>query len=283
MPAEIDRSMLMDSIQEKRKILEEYFLKKGMVAIAFSGGVDSTFLLAVAHDILGDCVLAITETGHFVPEREIGETKLFCKDRGIRHAFVSYNPLEDAKYRKNGKDRCYVCKRGIFTAIKQLALENGIAVVVEGSNMDDLGDYRPGMKAIEELGVESPLREAKLNKQEIRLLSKTMGLSTWNKPAYACLATRIAYGEEITVEKLKRIESAEQILMKYGFLEERVRIHGDIARIEVAPQDIGKLAQKEMREAVCDEFMRLGFLYVTLDLKGYRSGSMNALLKKTGE
>ena len=250
----------------------------GSLAVGFSGGVDSSFLLAVAKEELGDRLIAVTGADASVPEREVNEAKEFCRERGIRHIICKINPLEDEEYRKNGPDRCYFCKRGIFGKIKEIALENGIEYLAEGSNMDDLGDYRPGLRAVEELSVKSPLREAGLYKSDIRLLSKAMGLPTWSKPAYACLASRFVYGEEITEEKLHMIDKAEQFLIEHGFFEERVRMHGNIARIEVPASDIPRLASDEIRSAVYEEFKKLGFLFVTLDMKGYRTGSMNATL-----
>lgn len=250
----------------------------GSLAVGFSGGVDSSFLLAVAKEELGDRLIAVTGADASVPEREVNEAKEFCRERGIRHIICKINPLEDEEYRKNGPDRCYFCKRGIFGKIREIALENGIEYLAEGSNMDDLGDYRPGLKAVEELSVKSPLREAGLYKSDIRLLSKAMGLPTWSKPAYACLASRFVYGEEITEKKLHMIDKAEQFLIENGFFEERVRMHGNIARIEVPAADIPRLASDEIRSAVYEEFKKLGFLFVTLDMKGYRTGSMNATL-----
>ena len=188
--------------------------------------------------------------------------------------------MKEESYRHNSPDRCYFCKHGIFTEIKKIAAENGIEYVAEGSNMDDLGDYRPGLKAVEELSVKSPLREAGLTKQDIREISKALGLPTWSKPAYACLASRFVYGEEITEEKLRMLDQAEQFLIEHGFLEERVRIHGNIARIEVPAKDIERLASEEIREAVYEKFKALGFMFVTIDMKGYKMGSMNATLQK---
>jgi uncharacterized protein len=208
----------------------------------------------------------------------VNEAKAFCIDRGIRHILCTVDPLREEGYRNNSPDRCYFCKHGIFTEVKKIADEYGIEYMAEGSNMDDIGDYRPGLKAAAELSVKSPLREAGLYKKDIRLISKAMGLSTWSKPAYACLASRFVYGEEITEEKLHMIDRAEQFLIERGFFEERVRMHGNIARIEVPSADIPRLASDEVREAVHDEFKKLGFLFVTLDLKGYRTGSMNATL-----
>ena len=225
----------------------------------------------------------MTEAFASVPERELKEAAAFCRDRGIRHVICRFDPMKEEGFRHNGPDRCYFCKRGIFTEIKKIAEENGIAYVAEGSNLDDLGDYRPGLKAIGELSVRSPLREAGLTKQDIRLISGKLGLPTWNKPAYACLASRFVYGEEITEEKLRMIDEAEQFLIEQGFPEERVRIHGSMARIEVPEKDIERLAAQKTREKVCKKFRELGFLFVAMDMHGYSTGSMNATLKKGPE
>ena len=270
--------LLIDEQREKLNKLREIISELGSLAVGFSGGVDSSFLLAVAREILGDRVIAVTGVDASVPEREVNEAKAFCIDRGIRHILCTVDPLREEGYRNNSPDRCYFCKHGIFTEVKKIADEYGIEYMAEGSNMDDIGDYRPGLKAAAELSVKSPLREARLYKKDIRLISKAMGLSTWSKPAYACLASRFVYGEEITEEKLHMIDRAEQFLIERGFFEERVRMHGNIARIEVPSADIPRLASDEVREAVYDEFKKLGFLFVTLDLKGYRTGSMNATL-----
>ena len=269
---------LIDEQREKLNKLRVIISGLGSLAVGFSGGVDSSFLLAVAHEILRDRVIAVTGVDASVPEREVNEAKAFCIDRGIRHILCTVDPLREEGYRNNSPDRCYFCKHGIFTEVKKIADEYGIEYMAEGSNMDDIGDYRPGLKAAAELSVKSPLREAGLYKKDIRLISKAMGLSTWSKPAYACLASRFVYGEEITEEKLHMIDRAEQFLIERGFFEERVRMHGNIARIEVPSADIPRLASDEVREAVHDEFKKLGFLFVTLDLKGYRTGSMNATL-----
>ncbi len=265
-------------LQGKLDKLESYISGLGSLAVGFSGGVDSSLLLAVAHEVLGDKVIAVTGADASVPEREVEETKAFCKDRGIRHIVCTVDPLKEEGYRHNSPDRCYFCKNGIFTEVKKIADENGIEYMAEGSNMDDIGDYRPGLKAAAELSVKSPLREAGLTKNDIRQIAKAMGLPTWSKPAYACLASRFVYGEEITEEKLHMIDEAEQFLIENGFLEERVRMHGKMARIEVPARDIMKLAEDTMREKIYEKFKKIGFLFVTLDLKGYRLGSMNATL-----
>jgi len=276
----IVKENLSTELQEKLTRLEEYIRGLGSLAVGFSGGVDSSLLLVVAANVLGDKAMAITGVDASIPERELKEAKEFCKEREIRHIICKVNPMKEESYRHNSPDRCYFCKHGIFTEIKKIAAENGIEYVAEGSNMDDLGDYRPGLKAVEELSVKSPLREAGLTKQDIREISKALGLPTWSKPAYACLASRFVYGEEITEEKLRMLDQAEQFLIEQGFLEERVRIHGNIARIEVPAKDIERLASEEIREAVYEKFKALGFMFVTIDMKGYKMGSMNATLQK---
>lgn len=274
-----NKEIISDELQMKLDKLKKYIADLGSLAVGFSGGVDSSLLLAVAHEVLGERLIAVTGADASVPEREVNEAIAFCKERGIRHIICKVDPLKEEGYRHNGPDRCYFCKHGIFTEVKKIADENGIEYMAEGSNMDDIGDYRPGLRAAAELSVKSPLREAELTKSEIRLISKAMGLPTWSKPAYACLASRFVYGEEITEEKLHMIDTAEQFLIEHGFFEERVRMHGNLARIEVPPADIPKIAAEEIREKIYDKFREIGFLFVTLDLKGYRLGSMNATLK----
>ena len=269
---------LSKELQEKLAALKQYIRCLGSLAVGFSGGVDSTFLLAVAHEVLGDKAIAVTTADAAIPERELNEAKEFCKEHGIRHFICEVNPLQTEGYRKNGPDRCYFCKHGVFTEIRKVADENKTAYIAEGSNVDDIKDYRPGLRAAGELSVKCPLREAGLTKADIRMISKAMGLPTWNKPAYACLASRFVYGEEITEEKLKMIDRAEQFLIEHGFLEERVRLHGNIARIEVPAKDITRLAEEGIREEVYKRFKEIGFMYVTLDMRGYRLGSMNEAL-----
>lgn len=281
MPDNIE--IISDELQMKLDKLKNYIADLGSLAVGFSGGVDSSLLLAVAHEVLDERLIAVTGADASVPEREVNEAIAFCKERGIRHIICKVDPLKEEGYRHNGPDRCYFCKHGIFTEVKKIADENGIEYMAEGSNMDDIGDYRPGLRAAAELSVKSPLREAELTKSEIRLISKAMGLPTWSKPAYACLASRFVYGEEITEEKLRMIDIAEQFLIEHGFFEERVRMHGNLARIEVPPADIPKLAAEEIREKIYDKFREIGFLFVTLDLKGYRLGSMNATLNNGKE
>lgn len=274
-----EKVQLTDSQKEKLDLLKQILIKLGSLAVGFSGGVDSTFLLAVAHEVLGENVLAVTNDNAFVPNREVCEAKAFCMERGIRQICVTVNPFEDEEIRKNSPERCYYCKRKIFSELLKIAKDNGIGYVAEGSNLDDLQDFRPGLKAVSELDIKSPLRDAGLTKDDIRALSKAMHLPTWSKPSYACLASRLVYGEEITEEKLDKIEKAEEFLISKGFMEERVRMHGNLARIEVPAKDIEKIASEETRNEIYDTIKALGFTYVTLDLKGYRTGSMNETIK----
>ena len=264
---------LPEKLERLKGLLKSY----GSVVIAYSGGVDSTFLLAVAHEVLGDGAVAVTIKSDVVPDIEVGETIDFCKERGIQRIEIPVNCFDIEGFADNRPERCYICKKSIFTQVIDTAKGIGIEVVAEGSNVDDGGDYRPGMKAIDELGVKSPLREAGLSKKEIRTLSKEMGLPTWAKPSFACLASRFAYGETITPEKLKLVERAEQILREKGFKQFRVRMHGDnLARIEVTEEELDMLYN--MKEEIYNQLQSLGFIYITMDLKGYRTGAMNETL-----
>ena len=265
--------------QNKYEALKEYLRSLGSVAVAFSSGVDSTFLLKTAHDVLGDKCIAITAMSCSFPKRELEEAKAFCEKNGIRQIIVESEELDIDGFRQNPKNRCYLCKHELFEKIWEIAKENGMNAVAEGSNMDDNGDYRPGLIAVKELGVSSPLRQAELSKAEIRELSKEMGLPTWDKQSFACLSSRFVYGEEITESKLSMVDQAEQLLLDMGFHQLRVRIHGQMARIEVMPSEFLKLMEDANREKIVSEFKKIGFSYVTLDLQGYRMGSMNETIK----
>lgn len=262
-------------LHKKQEALIAYLRSLGRVAVAFSGGVDSTYLLYAAREALGDQVIAITGEVDSFPKRERQEAADLCRQLGVKQIPVRVDQLAVAAFKANTPERCYHCKKALFTAFLEAA---GEACLVEGSNLDDMGDYRPGMKAVEELGVLSPLREAGLTKAEIRDLSREAQLPTWDKPSFACLATRIPCGEEITREKLAVIEQAEQFLFDRGFKQFRVRFHGPIARIEIDRDQFQKLLDPAVADQVSRHFKDLGFRYVTLDLGGYQTGSTNQSL-----
>lgn len=266
------------TITEKYTYLQDYLKSLGSIAVAFSGGVDSTFLLRVAHDVLGDNVLAVTAASCSFPERELREAKKFCEENGIRHVVCQSEELDIEGFRQNPVNRCYLCKHELFEKIGEIAAENHLAAVAEGSNMDDNGDYRPGLQAVKELGVKSPLRQAGLNKDEIRQLSRILGLPTWNKQSFACLSSRFVYGETISEEKLSMVDRAEQLLLDLDFHQVRVRIHDKLARIEILPEEFSRLLDDSVRNTIYDTLKSLGFTYVTLDLAGYRTGNMNEVL-----
>lgn len=266
---------MTEELQKKYEGLLDLLKGYGCLAVAFSSGVDSSFLLYATHEALGDSVLAITASSSLFPRRELEESRRFCGDYGIEQVELDFPALDVEGIRENPKDRCYLCKRALMGRMKEEARIRGFDVVAEGSNLDDDGDYRPGFRAIQELWIVSPLRDAGFTKQDIRDMSKHLGLPTWDRVSMACLASRFVYGEMITDEKLRMVEEAEQLLLDMGFRQERVRLHGDMARIEVAPSDIPKLAETESRERIIKNLKTLGFTYVTLDLAGYRVGSMN--------
>lgn len=266
-------------MNSKSEQLKLYLAKAGSLAVAFSGGVDSAFLLKTAHDVLGSRMLAVTIQSRIFPMRELEEAKQFCMQHGIRQIVCNVDELEIPGFSQNPKDRCYLCKRKMMQTVLDTAKEQGMAYAAEGSNVDDEGDYRPGHRAVAELGILSPLREAGLTKAEIRGLSRQTGLPTWDKQSFACLASRFVYGEEITPEKLSMIDRAEQLLLDLGFRQVRVRMHEQMARIEVLPKEFDRLLQEDVRKRITADFQKWGFTYVTMDLQGYRTGSMNEFFK----
>lgn len=265
-------------LHEKLLDLKAYLQELGSAAVAFSGGVDSTFLLKVAHDTLGDAVTAFTARSVFVPERDVAEARAFCENEGVHHVIKAFDTLGIDGIRSNPTNRCYLCKYALFSQFKEMAGQLGLAVVVDGSNLDDDADYRPGRKALAELDIKSPLHHAGFTKQDIRNLSRELGLATWSKPSFACLASRFVYGEELTPEKLRQVNKAEEILQAKGFSQFRVRQHQSLARIELLPADIDRFMAADIRADIAKRFRALGFDYVTLDLFGYRTGSMNETL-----
>ncbi len=263
------------SREEKEKKLAVLLEKCMPLAVAFSGGVDSTYLLHEAVKAGKEKVTALIMKTPSVPERELDEAVTFCKSRDISFFVLPADPFSAAGFRENGRDRCYICKHFLFSALLEKAKEEGIPFVADGTNADDRKEFRPGLRALKELDIRSPLAEAGLTKKEIRELSEKEGLPTWNKPSFSCLATRFPYGEELTVEKLRRTEEAENLLAELGFTQRRVRVHGNLARIEVLPAEIPLLLER--RDMISSRLEELGFLYTTVDLKGFRSGSMDTV------
>ncbi|HRU05868.1 MAG TPA: ATP-dependent sacrificial sulfur transferase LarE [Candidatus Brocadiia bacterium] len=262
----------------KLDLLRQALARAGSALIAFSGGVDSSLLLRVAHDTLGDRAVAATLTSSNYPASELEDARALASQLGVRHLVIESEELDIPGFADNPPDRCYICKRHTFSELLELGRDLKLACVMDGSNADDTGDYRPGMKATAELGVLSPLKDAGFTKDDIRAVSRALGLATWNKPSCACLASRFAYGERITRDKLQRVGQAEAFLRELGFPIVRVRIHGGLARIETSPDSIERLASPDLRPRVAARLKDLGFAYVTLDLQGYRTGSMNETL-----
>ena len=274
--------MMDKALLDKYDRLKDYLASLGSVAVAFSSGVDSTFLLYAAKEALGDHAIAVTASSCSFPERELKEAKEYCQKMGIRHFVIKSEELEIEGFSHNPKNRCYLCKHELFEKIGALAKEQGINEIAEGSNLDDNGDYRPGLQAVAELGVKSPLRHIRFTKQEIRELSRYLNIPTWNKQSFACLSSRFPYGDLINEKKLKMVDRAEQLLLDMGFHQLRVRIHGDVARIELLPEEFPKFMEEKTRLSVYKKFKEYGFSYVTLDVLGYRMGSMNETLDVSG-
>jgi uncharacterized protein len=271
---------MSSELKTKTRKLKEIFQAMGKVVVAFSGGVDSTLLLKVAQDTLGDKnVLAVTALSPLYPERELSGVKKLIKTLGARHLLIESNELEIPGFSKNPPNRCYYCKSKLFEELVRLAKEETIPFVVEGSTLDDDQDHRPGRVAVQELGIRSPLKEAMFTKMEVRELSKNLGLPTWDKPSFACLASRFPYGEEITEEGLRMVDEAEDFLFGLGFKQVRVRHYGNLARIEILKEEMVRLMDGSLREKVVDHLREIGYRYVTLDLQGFRSGSMNEVLR----
>lgn len=263
--------------KEKYMSLVRYLKGLEKVLVAFSGGVDSTFLLKAAKDAIGENALAVTFNSPYIPSWEIEEAKEFTKDLAVKHLIINMPIINEIK--DNPENRCYLCKKAVFRSAIDAAEKENIKYVLDGTNADDTRDYRPGMKALKELNIKSPLLELGFTKEDIRLISKELGLLTWDKPAYACLLSRIPYGEKIEIEKLKKIEKAEMYLMSLGFKAVRVRSHEDIARIEVPKNQRFKFLNEELLDDIVNNLKSYGFKYVTLDLEGYRTGSLNETIK----
>lgn len=271
---------MREELEAKYRNLKDMLQDTGGVLVAYSGGADSTLLLKVAMEALGDRALAVTASSETYPSEEVKEAVCLANQMGARLRSIHTDEIESEQFSSNPPERCFYCKQELFGKLVAIAREEGLPVVADGSNVDDTGDYRPGMRAASELGIRSPLREAGFTKAEVRELSRELGLPTWDKPSFACLASRFPYGTQITRERLGQVGAAEQALRQMGFRQVRVRHHGDTARIEVGIEDLARLVEPETRERIVAELLGLGYLYVTLDLEGYRTGSMNKPLAR---
>ena len=266
-------------MNKKLHQLREILTKMQSVLVAYSGGVDSTFLLKVAKDILDNKAVAVTATSLTYPCYEIENAKKIAEGLDVRHLIITTDEFSNLKFTDNSQDRCYWCKRELFLKLVVLAKKYKLNYILDGSNYDDLRDIRPGAKAAEELNVRSPLKEVGFTKEEIRRFSKKFGLSTWDKPSFACLASRFPFGVKITKENLRKVDQAERYLRDFAITQVRVRHHHRLARIEVFKTDIPKLLKEEVRNRIINKFKELGYSYVTVDLQGYRTGSMNEITK----
>jgi uncharacterized protein len=266
-------------VSSKKQALIERLKALDSLLVAFSGGVDSTFLLALARQVLGEKAVACTATSIVYPSRESKEAMSFAKEKGAEHVIMATDAMSLPDFTANKPDRCYHCKKYLFEKLQKLAAQKGIKHIAHAANMDDLKDYRPGWRAAEEMGILAPLVDARLTKEEIRFLSREMGLASWNKPSMACLASRIPFGESITEKKLRMIQEAEGFIAGLGFSQYRVRYHESVARIEVEPDDIQRIMEKDIRDRIAAKLKDIGFLHVAVDLEGYVSGSLNRSLR----
>jgi len=273
-------SKIDEYAMEKYNKLKQNLKNLDKIVIAFSGGVDSTFLLAVVNEVMPKCFLAVIAKGPIFPERETKSAIIFLKNKNINYEVIEYNPLSNPEFKNNPPLRCYYCKKYLFNIIKQIANKRGFSHIIDGTNIDDVDDYRPGLKALKELGIISPLKDVRLNKRDIRKLSKDIyNLPTFNFPSMACLATRIPFGEKITKIKLHKIERVEKHLASLGFSNFRARHHGNLLRIEIPKNELNKILTNEISKSIIELSKNIGFTYVTIDLEGYKKGSLNESLR----